>query len=187
MSASPTGDELKDLQVQIKEFLEGKDYFSDASAGEDARPIGIVLEDAKSIDARIATLTAKAGGLAVLIVTPGGKNGKPDMLPATYDPATSVCRVYENPTVNRRSSGIGETGSKVAHAIFKLLHQETMPMGCMLLSVDRQPGNDPRYQTHDVFIETTIQLSEEEPVRGDRSVVLTVTPTSVAVWTGENG
>lgn len=157
MSAELTGDELYDLRVQVRELLASKEYFSNASAAS-PRPIGIVLEDAKDIDARISLLTSQAGGLAVLIMTPGGKNPFPNEYPPKYQ-SMVVARVYEKPVVNRGLGGIGEPGGKVATAIYKMCHQETLPMGCMLISMERQPGNDPRYQTHDVFIETKMQLS----------------------------
>jgi len=169
-------DRLLDLQHAIKSFLDGKEFFSNASA-QTPVPILVVTEDTADVESTVEQAVAQLSGLCVLVRCPGGRIPSGDNAAPVYDPAHIHLRVYENPTVNRALGGTFQPACKVGDAIIRLLYGQTMEgFSDPLLPKSRAWGVEEEVPFYDIVFETTVPLDPAEPTRDESLLAEDGTP-----------
>lgn len=85
----------------------------------------VVVEDKADIATEIQGAIAQAGGLCVMVCTPGfrRRNGSGAVLQGTLD---VEIRVYEQPSLNRGTQG-SHTAQQIAELLMLLLHRREFP------------------------------------------------------------
>lgn len=161
-------DRLLDLQHSVRAHLLAQEFFSDASAAVPV-PIPIVTEDRMDIGSEVERAIAVAGGLCVLLRTPGGKIPSADNAAPVYDPAYLHLRVYENPTVNRFAGGCLQPAGKVADAAIRILwtFHDSVPGYNPLVAKGRDFGMEEGIPFYDVVFETALALDSAAPSRAE--------------------
>jgi len=166
-------DKLLDLQHALKTYLDGLEYFSNASAGALARPISITTEDVGDLDDEVTRALGQAGGLHVHIRTVGGQIPSADTGGPVFEPAVLHLRVFEKPVINRDPTvGTYQPASSVADALIRHLwtFHTTMPGYNPVVPKSRMYGEEKAeggeiIPFYDVLCEVTIALSEATPTR----------------------
>ncbi len=113
--------DLLSFQTAVATYLNGLEYFSNASAGAGALPIKVIAEDTQNA-AQMVNIAVQKTGIVVILLTPAGANPQKNApLPAIAP--IFIARVIEDVVINRGALGSQETVIKVATQIAAHLHQ----------------------------------------------------------------
>lgn len=154
---------LSDIRASIGAFTEADPYFCD---------IPVITERLKNLQGRIDELVGRAGGIALILVTPVLGGVLANVTGANFSGIQVIGRILENTKIN-------ETGKEALDiAIYTTaLWSQLKPDALSSTLVPQEPpivlGNDPKYLSYDVRFTTEggtkIEIPQIDPLTIDAS------------------
>jgi hypothetical protein len=131
---------LSDMREGVRVAMEAEPYFFG---------IPIISERLKNIEGKISETVGKAGGLAILLVTPVVGGTITNLRGANFDKIQFVARVFENTKTNETGKDALNVAIYTA-AFWSQVKPDALTATLKLDDPAVTLGNDPRYLTYDV-------------------------------------
>jgi hypothetical protein len=136
---------LSDMRDSVKALMEAEPYYSD---------IPIISERLRNIEAKILETVGRAGGLAILLVTPIVGKALVNVKGANFEDVQFVARIFENTKTNATGKEALDVAIFTA-AFWSQLKPDSLSAPLRLDEPAIALGNDPRYLTYDVAATTS--------------------------------
>ncbi|HWM26600.1 MAG TPA: chitobiase/beta-hexosaminidase C-terminal domain-containing protein [Chthoniobacterales bacterium] len=151
---------VTDMRDALKAMMEAEPYFSNTP---------IVTERLQNVDAKIDQIVAKAGGIAIVLVTPEIGGAMPNVKGANFDKILFAARVYENVKTNPTGKEAQHVAIYIA-AFWSQLKPDALSAPLKLVGDGVTLGNDPRYLTYDVEATTEGGVAIDIPRLADLEI-----------------